>query len=220
MCSFPDSGAEFVAFFFRPRRITLFQKGAHLAPSPRTRSDRRARRTRLALQNALHSLLTEDGWDGINVQKLCERADVGRSTFYLHFQNKEELLASGLTDLRNSLRERASAGAPGTLPFARLLIELIHEQHKLFRAVIGGRSGHIVRTRFRELVAQLIEEDISYVAAAGWRRDGGVRYIAGALVELLAWWIEAGERQAPDEIERHFRQLTAPVIEQLGRMQR
>lgn len=188
-----------------------------MVPHPRRPSDRRTRRTRLALQNALHSLLAEHGWDGINVQMLCERADVGRSTFYLHFQNKEELLASGLADLRDALREQASAAAPGSLPFVRVLIERIHEQRRLFRAVIGGRSSHIVRMRLRELVVQLIEEDVSSVAAAGWRRDGGVRYIAGALVELLAWWIEAGGHQRPDEIERYFRQLTAPVIEQLRR---
>lgn len=187
-----------------------------MAPSPRKASDRRTRRTRLALQNALHSLLAEQGWDGINVQKLCERADVGRSTFYLHFQNKEELLASGLADLRNLLHEQASARSPGALSFVRLLIQRIHEERKLFRAVIGGRNGHIVQMRFRELVVQLAEEDLSSVAAAGWRREAGARYLAGALAELLAWWVESGGRQAPDEIERLFQQLAAPVIELLG----
>ncbi len=187
-----------------------------MASPPRGSSDRRTRRTRLALQNALHSLLAEQGWDSINVQKLCERADVGRSTFYLHFQNKEELLASGLAELRGLLREQASAGAPGTLSFVRLLIGRIYEQRKLFRAVAGGRNSHIVRIRFHELVVQLAEEDLSAVAAAGWRREAGARCVAGALAELLTWWIEAGARQPPDEIERYFRQLAAPAIALLG----
>ena len=72
------------------------------------------------------------------------------------------------------------------------------------------------RPRFRELVVQFVEEDISFVVASGWRRDAGARYVAGALVELLAWWVEAGGRHSPDDIERYFRQLTAPVIDQLG----
>jgi AcrR family transcriptional regulator len=150
----------------------------------------------LALQNALHSLLAERGWDGINVQMLCDRADVSRSTFYLHFQNMEELLSDSLAGLSDTLRERAGTAALGTLPFVRPLIESVHEQRRLFRAVTGGRSGHIVRTRFRELVLQLVEEDISLVAAAGWRRDAGARFVTGALVELLAWWIEAGVRRS------------------------
>ncbi len=169
----------------------------------------------MALQNAMHALLAELGWDSINVRNLCERADVGRSTFYLHFQNKEELLASGLAELRDLLREEARAGTAGTLSFVRPLIERVHGQRKLFRAVAGGRNSHIVRARFWELVLQLAEEDIACVAPAGWRRDAGVRYVAGALAELLAWWIEAGVRHTPEDIERYFRQLTAPAIELL-----
>ncbi len=60
------------------------------------RPDRRVRRTREALRNALLALLVERGWDDIDVQALCVRTDIGRSTFYLHFPNKEALLRGSL----------------------------------------------------------------------------------------------------------------------------
>ena len=47
--------------------------------------DRRSLRTRTALRDALLGLIAERGWDEIAVQDLCERANIGRSTFYLHF---------------------------------------------------------------------------------------------------------------------------------------
>lgn len=178
--------------------------------------DRRVQRTRRALRDALISLLVERGWDDINIQNLCERADVGRSTFYIHFQNKEELLVSGFDDLRAFLRMQAAEknGAADSLGFVRGLIEHAYEQRTLFRVIIGKRSGHVVQKRFREMVNQLVEEEISL--PVGWQRDAGIRYVAGALVELLAWWVDAGNARSADDIERLFYQLTLPVVGQLG----
>lgn len=181
-------------------------------------SDRRVQRTRRSLRDALISLLVEHGWDGINIQNLCERADVGRSTFYIHFQNKEELLVSGFNDLRAGLRAQAAEnnmGSSGSLVFVRGLIEHVYEQRTLFRAIIGRRSGHVVQKRFREMVNQLVEEEVS-LTVAGWQRDAGARYVAGALVELLAWWVDAGNARSADDIEHLFYQLTLPAIKQLG----
>ncbi len=182
--------------------------------------DRRVRRTRQALQDALHSLLPERGWDGICVQDLCTRANVGRSTFYLHFQSKEELLASGLDELRGALQQQTAAAdnaAPGGFRFVRGLIGRVHEQRRLFRSIVGRRGNRVVRMRFRDLMVQLADEEISLLAAPGWQRDAGARYIAGALAELLAWWLEAGKHQSPDDIERFFVQLTEPIVAQLQR---
>ncbi|TAJ78851.1 MAG: TetR/AcrR family transcriptional regulator [Gallionellaceae bacterium] len=179
-------------------------------------SDRRVQRTRRALRDALISLLVERGWDDINIQNLCERADVGRSTFYIHFQNKEELLVSGFDDLRAALRAQAAEmnGAADSMRFVRGLIEHAYEQRTLFRAIIGRRSGHVVQKRFREMVSRLVEEEISQ-PATGWQRDAGIRYVAGALVELLAWWVDTGNSRSADDIEHLFHQFSLPVIKQL-----
>ena len=181
-------------------------------------ADRRVQRTRLALRDALITLLEESGWDDINIQSLCERANVGRSTFYLHFQNKEELLVSGFDDLRAGLRAQPAFTkneTSGSLPFVRGLLEHVYEQRALFRAIVGRRSGHVVQKRFREMVNQLVEEEIS-LASTGWQREAGARYVAGALVELLAWWVDTGTARNADDIEHLFSQLTLPVIKQFG----
>lgn len=186
-------------------------------PGTTVSSDRRVLRTRLALRDALIALMLESGWDALNVQDICARANVGRSTFYLHFQGKEELLAGSLADLREALRAQAMArGETILLGFVRGLIEHVHEQRPLFRAVIGRRSGHVVQMRFREMVTQLVADGLSKLVKPGWQRDAAIRYVSGALVELLAWWVDAKSEGSAMDLEAYFFKLTQPVIEQLA----
>src|SRR5881628_2636842 len=65
--------------------------------------DRRVRRTRESLHKALISLTLEKNYDSITVQEVLDRADVGRSTFYTHFQSMDQLLISGTHELRRTL---------------------------------------------------------------------------------------------------------------------
>ena len=73
--------------------------------------DRRSVRTRNALSDALIELLAERGWDNIAVQDVCERANIGRSTFYSHYSNKDALLQGGLNALQTELQHQARARA-------------------------------------------------------------------------------------------------------------
>jgi AcrR family transcriptional regulator len=66
-------------------------------------TDRRVRRTRELLRSALLSLIQEKGYERITVRDILDRADVGRSTFYAHYRDKDELLQSGFEDVRSAL---------------------------------------------------------------------------------------------------------------------
>lgn len=182
--------------------------------SPEQTTDRRILRTHRALRDALLSLLSERCWDDLSVQDICERADVGRSTFYAHFQSKEALLAYGLNDLRSWLVEqtrRAGRTGGGSLMFARGLIDHAAEQRKVFASIIGRRSGQLVQQRFRDMVIELINDDLG-PPRSGWQREAHVRTLAGALVELLAWWIDSQVPCSPAELEQHFLQSAQPMI--------
>src|SRR5579885_1231524 len=67
--------------------------------------DRRVRRTHELLEAALLSLIKEKEFDAISVQEIIDRANVGRATFYAHYDNKEDLLESGFDGLLETLRE-------------------------------------------------------------------------------------------------------------------
>lgn len=182
-------------------------------------TDRRVQRTQQALRGALLSLLVERGWDDFSVQDICNRADIGRSTFYLHFQSKEELLERGLNDLREGLLVQADArgrDVDAPLFFVRGLLEHVFEQRLVFRAVVGRRSGHVVQTRFRDMVLLLMSDGLSVRDDDNWERQATVRYVAGAFVELLSWWLDSSSPCSLAEIERLYVSLTLPIIKKLG----
>jgi AcrR family transcriptional regulator len=183
--------------------------------------DRRVQRTRRSLRDAMVELILERGWDAISVQHVCDRADVGRSTFYKHFADKEELLVGGFDDLHKVLREQQPAPTSArALPFARGMIDHAHEHRRLFRAIIGKRSGHVVQQRFRRLLIDLVREDLAGLAPAGPRLDATVHYVAGAFFELLIWWLDARTPLQPSELEELCHRLTTPVLTVLSASKR
>ncbi|EHR71561.1 transcriptional regulator [Burkholderiales bacterium JOSHI_001] len=184
-------------------------------PDKSPRTDRRVLRTREALRGALLGLMVERGWDAIDIQSLCERANIGRSTFYLHFPNKEELLKGSFGDLRTALRDQAKQTAPESpdqLAFVGGLIEHVHQQQLVFRAMLGRRSGHYVQDRFRELLVDLVEEERPVGARRSWHAHAVSNYLGGALFQLLTWWLGASRPQRPQEIEALFHELSRPVL--------
>lgn len=182
-------------------------------PNP---ADRRVQRTRRMLREALIALMLERGWDVVSVQDICERADVGRSTFYTHFADKEELLVGGFDDLRETIRA-GLAQAPASdapLRFARGMIDHAHENQRLFRALVGKRSGQVVLRRFRELVVTLVRGDLARPRAPpAPTTDAAVHFIAGAFLELLTWWLETRNALEPADIERLFLEMATPALE-------
>jgi AcrR family transcriptional regulator len=178
------------------------------------RPDRRIARTQRVLHEALLQLILERGWDEVSVQDVCERADVGRSTFYVHFADKEELLVSGFDGVRQTLRERAAERAPQPLGFTLGLLEHARENQKLFRALLGKRTAQVVHRAFVATVGDLVAADVAAVTPPGPLREASVRYLAGAFWELLLWWGEQ-PNASPVEVDEVFRRLTVAVLGEL-----
>lgn len=177
------------------------------------RGDRRVERTRRALRAALVELILERGWDAASVQDVCDRADVGRSTFYAHFADKEDLLIGGLEDLGKAIRlSSRGSNAERPLGFVRGLIEHAEEQKRLFRAVIGKHGGEVVHRRFRELLMNLFREELAALAVAPPRLAAAAHYLTGAFSELLTWWLESRNSLGAAELEELFRELSASVL--------
>jgi AcrR family transcriptional regulator len=182
-------------------------------PAP---ADRRVQRTRRTLREALIALMMERGWDAVSVQDVCDRADVGRSTFYTHFADKEELLIGGLDDLRKALLARPAPPEGGAAPlgFARGMIEHVHENQRLFLALVGKSGGQVVLRRFKEMVVELVRDDLrAAVSLRGPFPDATVHFLTGAFLEVLVWWLESRAPLRPPEVERLFLQMATPVLQ-------
>jgi len=185
------------------------------AAKPTKQIDRRVQRTRQALRNAITELLLVRGWDRISVQHLCARANIGRSTFYMHFADKEALLRGTFDDLGKALRAQlaiAARGDTGCHGFARFMIEHVHDNRRLFGAIVGRRSGIAVQTHFRRILLELFKEELTGLAHLQPRLDATTHYVAGAFFELLVWWHEARDPVSPSALVELFDRLTNAVL--------
>ncbi len=173
-------------------------------PAPR---DRRVERTHRLLRDALVALVIEKGWDEITIQDVCDRADVGRSTFYTHFADREDLLLSGFDDLKKALRAAARLGdARRELRFTRGLLLHADENRKLFRALGGKKTALAVQARFRQLVHELTTEELSS-RLSGAALSTTAAWVTGGCLELFARWIDArsvGEVEEVDDAIQGF----------------
>ena len=176
--------------------------------------DRRVRRTRALLQNALMSLMIEKGYESITVQDIIDRADVGRATFYAHFADKQSLLSSRLEDLRARLLQEQRAlttvrSGAHPLGFSRAMLEHASESLPLWRKLAGEESGAFVLARIHEMLAELVRNDVAAMGCTqrGAEREALIQYLTGGFVALMTWWLNAGARLSVDEIDTRFGKL-------------
>jgi AcrR family transcriptional regulator len=185
-------------------------------PATRHRPDRRVRRTRAALLAALIDLMTEKGYDAVTVQDIIDRADVGRSTFYAHFTDKEDLLVSGIENLRPQVAGGSSASGERELfAFSLELFRHVRGQRRLYRALVGRRGGAVVLRWFTKMVSDLIREDLEKLPPRKVSEiplDVSVQFLAGAYMSVLTWWVDSGAKHTPEEMDSMFRALATGGI--------
>ncbi|MEU2037913.1 TetR/AcrR family transcriptional regulator [Nocardia niwae] len=127
-------------------------------PEEQDTADRRVRRTRALLHRALIELMVERSYDRITVRDILARADVGRSTFYAHYRDKDDLLLRSSTDYLRVAVAEPDADAPDLLAPVRTLFELAAAHPEIYRALLGRKSGTVLLRTTRVMVAQILAE--------------------------------------------------------------
>jgi len=185
------------------------------------RSDRRVERTRRLLDDALQALIVEKGFESVSVQEILDKADVGRSTFYAHFADKEDLLTYGLGKLHGALREQQQRAAPFAdrrrFAFSREVFTHTAEHRDLFARMIGRRSGAVVEQHFQRMLLDLVRAELGATSETAKRRAAALEAIAqhvtGGLVALVRWWVSGRPRLSVDEVDELFHRLVTPALE-------
>lgn len=169
-------------------------------------ADRRARRTRRALQTALVELSAEIGWERVTVDQLTERADVARPTFYLHFNDKHQLLEAtaddALTDLAAEIvadRPQAHAG------IVRAMFRHAEQRATTYRLLLSGAGDGRPLDKFLAWTADFGVQLINRNAEARGTTtrvpvDAVARIWSGELIACIRWWITAQTPYSAEEI--------------------
>lgn len=186
--------------------------------------DRRVQRTRQLLSNALMSLIVEKGYDSVTVQDIIDRANLGRSTFYAHYQDKEDLLLSGIDEVVHSLmwgNEASPKDGQGKSAAPRILSTEIIFQHAqeefhLHKAIFGGRGLEVMVKEIQNHLSKHIEEQIKQLSPDGKSPPVELsiisNYLSGALLTLLIWWLENDMPYPPERMDAIFQELSMPGV--------
>ena len=171
--------------------------------------DRRVRRTQHALKHALFELIVAKGYERVTVRDVIAAADVGRSTFYVHYRDKEDLFLSSLDDeVRAALRaDEPNSGSSTSRSL--LLFQHAGRHQDLYRALVRKRGGWpLAATRMEDTIAELFEHRLAAASDdAPVPPTAAARFLSTALIGLLSWWLYTGMEMTPEEIDDAFRRL-------------
>ena len=182
--------------------------------------DRRVRRTRKQLRDALLQLMSEKPYDQITVRDILERADFGRATFYAHFRDKDDLLISGFEDVRETLRTAMAAyerreHAIGGDALAALFAHVDNTRF-LYRSIVGSRAGQVLLRYAQAEISALTREHFQHMVHATGATvpvDVLAEYVSGALIGVLTWWLRTETPYTADELAATFERITMPTLE-------
>jgi AcrR family transcriptional regulator len=170
-------------------------------------TDRRTQRTRQLLSDALAELIRSKRYESITVQEITERANVGRSTFYAHFTDKEDLLVAGVRRMVGGL-EYDKPGPRNTLSPSLGLFHHVegHSDHYLMLA----RGMHL--TLFLDALQNELTAMFEDRIAVRVSTDGPPRVpvpllgamLAGMLITAVRTWLESDMSSSAEEVNRSY----------------
>ena len=179
----------------------------------RRKPDERAIRTRDRLGTAFVALIHEKPIESVTVQNVLDRASVGRSTFYLHFRDKNDLLLSQLEKFLEMMsttlivrKEASHRVAPVAEMFAH-----IDNQRDIYRILAGaGRLNDffdLAQGYFSRGIEHRLRESSRLAKIPPGELAARAVALAGSLLSLLRWWLDRGAKEPPGEMDELFHRM-------------
>lgn len=175
--------------------------------------DRRQLKTRKAIYDALGELLATETYLDITVQSIIDRANIGRSTFYSHFETKDDLLRDLCKQTFDHVfSEPFSSDSSKDIHYKKLELEptLGHLLYH-FRAnrnylvpIFMSEHREIYMPPFKEHLQQLFFQELSHKLPDSVPVDFALNHLVSSFAEATNWWISNKMKEAPEEIARYF----------------
>lgn len=182
--------------------------------------DRRQKKTREAIFRAFERLLERGNYDSITVQEIIDEADIGRSTFYAHFETRDALLQALCTDIFDhvfspELTKEAthdfSASSPGLEPHLTHILYHLQEKRPMLQGLLAEETGGLFMKYFRQYLSEMFAGYLSAGSGspsapyrpAACPEDFLLHHAVTAFAEAVRWWLCGEERHSaytPEEV--------------------
>lgn len=187
--------------------------------------DRRQRKSREAIFEAFTYLLSEKNYNKISVQEIIDAADVGRTTFYTHFETKDFLLKELCEELFRHIMDSAMGlphghyhyycGNAKDSVFLHLLRHL-QENDRNILGLLSSQNNEIFLRYFKSDLKRLIltqYADTGLLQKSKLPEDYLVNHISSSFVETVDWWLLRDRKETPEAITEYFLSVIEPILE-------
>jgi AcrR family transcriptional regulator len=181
------------------------------------KKDRRTRRTRALLHEALIGLMAERDYRAITIRHILERADVARSSFYEHFRDKDDLLFGSFQDVIDALPgDFFAARSTGPEPrLGLLLFEHVAGNKAVARAMFGTEAWNMVLAHLRNVLLVQARVWLKARGATGASAELSAHHLVGALLAQLSWWVTQDFAPTPAEMSRAYTRLCLDGLQEV-----
>lgn len=177
--------------------------------------DRRQRKTREAIFTAFINLLSKKDFEHITVGEIIESADVGRATFYAHFETKDFLLKElceelfcHIFDEMHENREHKHifhCAAPDSV-FLHLFLHLQKNDNNILE-LLSSKNNELFLSYFKNNLIQLVESQLPLFESKKSDKlpdSYWINHITSTFVESIRWWINNGKKETPEIMTEYF----------------
>jgi AcrR family transcriptional regulator len=180
------------------------------------RQDRRSQRTQQALMDALIALLAVKRYDEISINDIVDCANVGRSTFYAHYQTKDDLLKSGFERVLDMLIQHISftETVQDLQMDTTLLFRHAQGHYELYRTLVWGSGFDLLTKDGHAALSAKFQESFTLLLSGKTEPSIPLDILsysmAGTLLILLKWWLDNKMPYPPEYMDEIFQQLVMP----------
>jgi len=176
------------------------------------RLDRRQQKTRNAIFNAFSELLKNKNFNNITVQEIIDKANIGRSTFYSHFETKDDLLKEMCTDifthifsdeLKMEKTHDFSRDNNGLQQKITHILYHLKDSKKDIAGILSCESGELFMEYFKEYLTEMFSKFLNN-KITNVPREFLLNHLAGSLSEAIKWWIKMDMKNSPEEISAYY----------------
>lgn len=172
--------------------------------------DRRQRKTRAAIFSAFTTLLEKKSYSSMTIQDIIDEADIGRTTFYAHFETKDELLKAICSDIFDhvfsdeimSEEHHDFSGHDGFRDRLTHILYHLQEKQQNIRGILSGECGEVFMRYFKEYLYRIFDGQLSEQNEIP--KEYRLHHAVSSYAETVRWWLKGHSDYTPEQVSEFY----------------
>ena len=178
--------------------------------------NRQSRKTRQAIFVAFTGLLNQKRYSAITMQEIADRADVGRSTVYSHFETKEDILTAMCRQLFEEMFVTGHPLPDSPESMLMTLLEHIRQNEKVIAGLFSSEGMELfVEFCRQQLLGMIAAQLLTGYDDSSSRlpRDFLLNHLAGTILEAIIWWTKNRMEPSSEQMVQYLMAVIRPILD-------